>query len=1585
MAAPCHGVEMPSYWFQNRVHVVTGQWKEEVCDAKIPGPFPLEVRRTYVSMGPWSSALQGLALGWHWNHCRTSTITGGWWLSSDPVTGWPLAWPHQVANLWGNQHGNYGYAKGYAQGRERSGVTRYYRRLGTFFLEQHRRWDEGLSLYYREVDGGYTIEAAGEKQWYQAYFKAGHVRGENGFFLNYHTNKCALLLAVERLDTQLFYRYWLPKQQLVRKKKGVREWSEWTVYPFLSEIKQPGHPTLHIRYYGDFGSDWRAGRVYRWYTSSSDGKRPGYHVTYTKGCTTITTPLGAQHCYRYNDKKQMTHYLLRTDRGVEKEITYSWEGEKVVQITTSWGHTSRTEVLQYNADGELIRIERVWDGNRSTLCYRYDSRSRRIFEEKDGVQTTWVYRKHGGWIAQYVRIEGGITQRIFRTFDAWGQEIERQEDDGSSVEKENDAGVTYQTKIVRKSYQNGPFRGLIAQEQKTVYRRHAAEPLTHSLKKVYTYTPQRRIAAIHWFNGNTVVRWVTYAYTKQGWLKQEIHSNGLTIDKAYNKAGRCILYNDGSKKIFARYNAWGEKVYEASVLAWGTRRRIYRYNQHGQRIEKIAQGCTTRYSYDQRGRCVERSISGLQNSTETWHYSTSNRTILRKKTGRHPSIVQKDAMGRAVVQSQGGVVTRRRYSKQGWLLEEAQDGGLCIRTEYDLLGRPLKQTTSGTGWRHRTVVWSYQKGVITKCYDDGRRDILWMAGSDVVVEKQEDPVTETARWVWRTFDSSGRLCAVTKGDTTCRRTWHYQFDPFGKKIGEKVWRNGVAHTFRYQYDAWGNCTKKIEVEKERVWRYLYQNGALIEEHKPEGSVRRYCYSTDGVVGHQRARSCSKRQIVTTFDALDRCIKRVVFSPQRQKVQEIHYCYDSLDRIVERKEAHLVQGQCSGWCVTTNTYDLGGRLASKVMKSDTASVAWAWEYNVFGQLQRAITPRGILQYQWWDGALTCVKGEDGVHLVYTYDAMGNACTSTNVTDQITAHRRYNRWSELCEEKNERGEVIYKRYNALGECSHSTTPYGSVTRQRKQAMVEVHSPYGKRKSAVDVKKPYVIWGFSGVDYHPKVDALKRVVEDHTGEKFAYNGSGFRYRKAVAQVPPTYDLNGCAVRWSKDHYLLQYYHDQEWQLTYDSLGRLIEAHSPSVTKRWIYDAWHRPVTILRNGEATHMSYDETRSIAIHRKGRTVWRLCDCSAYEMGTTLWLGDGKKRVEAQHDALGSLCGVYDGEKEIAFPPLNGRGSVCAHSGDIHWSLWRFQGMLYDEDLGLYLGGRRFYSPHTGSWIQPDPIHEAQGAWRVSYALHNHYRYHERWGLACVALDAGTSLDRYHYLHHGRMLESGIIEELLNLNTHLGRGKSEDFSAIGIYHHTHPKRSVLFVNGIRTDFRTFLHSVRSISHNLQADVVGVYNPRHSLLADCWRGLQGFFRPTTHEAVDHQILRGIRLMQGNNPNKPLYLIGHSHGFARISQVVHALSLQEKSRMHLIGLGGGGGIGCGDVASCHNFVSEGDALIQYGYGMQTLFSQFRSTKMSITDASTACPWKEHALLGGTYQNYLEKIRWRMEFNYCTDSCRW
>lgn len=541
------------------------------------------------------------------------------------------------------------------------------------------------------------------------------------------------------------------------------------------------------------------------------------------------------------------------------------------------------------------------------------------------------------------------------------------------------------------------------------------------------------------------------------------------------------------------------------------------------------------------------------------------------------------------------------------------------------------------------------------------------------------------------YDALGHIAAVTR------------HDPLG---------NPMAHQ-EFRYDGSGNC-----VEERNARIFQGEPSDLFVVQRQYGPMNRLEVTIEAA-----GSSCETvyRQQYNSEGQLDRLVK-----PNGIR---LHYQYDGLGRLSEIQSS-------DGSIYYRYTYDASSRpvqLEDLVQGTSTRR-----RYNAFGQIVEEQLANGLTLVKDCDrkGRTTRLQLPDGTAIAYQYDAALLRSVSRLSTDGETVYTHsYTRYSptgavEKASLIGDLGPIVFQQdsrgYRTLVESSYWS----------QRIPIEGLDALG-RITAFDVTD-------SAGSYRMRFsyDALGQVIAENGAGmcSYSYDSLGNRRSKGASysEINPmhqlvgtashvyTYDANGNRITKTGAEE-----GSESVQYHYDALDRLVAAESTWQRTEYTYDALHRRIAkrlFVRDERAgvwtpeveCRYLYDGRLEIGAADAFGRIQELRVLGlglAGEAGAAVALELRGNIYAPIHDHRGSLVCLVDlatrqvaecsrttafGEEQL----FNGAGQRI--SKDKALNPWRFASKRVEDEIGLIFYGRRFYDPEIGRWLTRDPLGNIDG-------------------------------------------------------------------------------------------------------------------------------------------------------------------------------------------------------------------------------------------------------------------------------------
>jgi RHS repeat-associated protein len=614
-----------------------------------------------------------------------------------------------------------------------------------------------------------------------------------------------------------------------------------------------------------------------------------------------------------------------------------------------------------------------------------------------------------------------------------------------------------------------------------------------------------------------------------------------------------------------------------------------------------------------------------------------------------------------------GQVTHYAYNKAGQLTQLTLPGGLVWQFAYDGLGR-LNAVVNPNG----KIRASYT-------YDAFDR-----------IRTATDSEGYTLAYA---YDAADRLTQITYPDGTSRKYTYNRLD-----LASVTDRQG--RTAKYTYDANRQLTSMTD-PLGNVTRYTYwENGKLKSIIDPKGNVTSWSIDVEGRPAVKQYADGSKivygyddsGRLKSVRDALgqikqysytaDNRLAGIAYSYAVSPTPEVSFGYDPyFPRLVTMFD---------GTGTTSYSYVPVGSLGALRLQLEAGPIgAIAYAYDALGRISRRNVAGNIETFQ-YDG-LSRLTGHIDPLGQFSLTYLGQTGQITGRTQtSAAAYPAHTVWAYLANTGDRRLAAIASA--GMRAFSFATTPEDLITKTAETGAKSWAYGYdaGNRLTSA-VYSTGLPYGIT-LDPDGNITALK---EKSGTASFAYNG--LNELVTTGGVTYIYDANGNLRSDGKRTY------------SYDAENRLvgIAYAGTSNTTRFTYDGLGRRIAITETaGGKPVTSYYQWCG----------WRICRQFAGGVTLRLYYDEGEVlRATGQSlhygpDQLGSprnfaiATGKTGSVKALDFDPFgNALATPAAPLPD-----FRFAGMFYHGNSGLYLTQYRAYDPRTARWLSRDPLGEELG-------------------------------------------------------------------------------------------------------------------------------------------------------------------------------------------------------------------------------------------------------------------------------------
>ena len=821
----------------------------------------------------------------------------------------------------------------------------------------------------------------------------------------------------------------------------------------------------------------------------------------------------------------------------------------------------------------------------------------------------------------------------------------------------------------------------------------------------YTYDRLGRIIqcikpAMQDSQGNIFRPIVQYKYNLLDQVVEEINECGYVTKKSYNAYGKVtlILYPDGTSERFIYYlNGWLQ-------CKWN------------------AEGTSTRYGYDAKGRLIKESTFDTANvllKEEEYGYKGAL-LIYKKDPMGSVTTCQYDGAGRKIVEIEAGMrIDIFNYDKLGRITQIDHGEGLCDVLHYDYLDRPTeKESRDKQGNVYAKKGYTYDIfGNLeseTKYYDEAATTYTHYKPTGEIECETDSLGAKTHYFYEYGFVNPLQQKVRRKAKTDpLGRVTVVEEDAYGRPVRETLFdTQGPAAYKEFAYDAKGRKTLEKEVvyangqvQREYALAWTYNNKGLVETETdwPSNRLTHYLYDVRG----RRIQKQKPSGIILyySYDVLDRLI---ALSSSDQTVAYIYH-YDLKDHPIA-------------------TYDVNQKL---------------WQRRSYDAL----------------GRLTYEEFLPNVMLQFSYDALDRPLKMT-LTDGSQVDYSYNA-KYLSSLKRSNQELNDFTYNLMGQLRAYQTPMGVIARSfdKLGRRVKTVAPSWQEEllkfDAVGNLLSSRLQDRAGECYtHFAYDALSQLSYEN-GEKYVFDSLHNCIEKngqvvlvnASNQVMQdaayscAYDLNGNLVQKGSTHY------------TYDALDRLIRIDEGGQMSALLYDPFGRCIQAEEAGQVRRFFYQSDIEIGCLEKGvLKEFRAIHPQTLE---TLSIEVDKQFYIPVQDHRLNICTLLQTEESYRYSAFGIEDPAQAPMNP-----WRFAGKRAFGSL-IYFG-KRFYDPSLGRFLSPDPAKDGLNLY--AYVRNNPFKYTDPNGLMAMALGAAKIIVPIVKFSFGATLGPVILPTALTIAT-----------------------------------------------------------------------------------------------------------------------------------------------------------------------------------------------------------------------------
>ncbi|MHA3023874.1 putative T7SS-secreted protein [Mycobacterium sp. BMJ-28] len=583
------------------------------------------------------------------------------------------------------------------------------------------------------------------------------------------------------------------------------------------------------------------------------------------------------------------------------------------------------------------------------------------------------------------------------------------------------------------------------------------------------------------------------------------------------------------------------------------------------------------------------------------------------------------------------------------------------------------------------------------------------------------------------YDRAGRVTSRTAPDGSSE-SWSY--DGEGNRIS---YTNAVGATTRWEYGFYDLPVARIDADGSRT-HFSYDNARrLIAVTNAAGLTWSYQYAADGMLAAQTDFDGATTRY--TYDAAGRLASRT-----NAVGQTVTYSYDAAGRMISESSG---DGDFGGERVDY-TYDAAGKLLSVVMP-------WAhieYGYDAAGRVISETTDDRVVQSvfnaagdaveTFTPSGLRTALSYDRRGLVESLSTAGQRCEITS--DELGRTTRLQYGTTAIDSAFDTAGRLTGRRVLAGLRDLSVLNLGTGSGGATQVLAAASYTFRPDDTLAEVSTADPTAPVLGTAASYGTDILGRLVSRRPADAVA-ESTVFD----AAQNPTITEGSAATAGWRYEGTRL--IDDGRARYHYDAAGRLIQTVTKRLSRKpdvWHYhwDAWDRLRTVVTpDGQTYRYTYDPS--------GR---RLTKISDQETVTFAWHGTqlveqttttgqvtswsylpGQFTPRTQTHTTATTSDLRAGELSLDTPaalapqteidrrfyalvtdhidtpvglldPTTGTLAGQAHAsmwGQTTWTgtdtPWRYPGQYHDPETGLHYNHHRYYQPHSGRYLSPDPL------------------------------------------------------------------------------------------------------------------------------------------------------------------------------------------------------------------------------------------------------------------------------------------
>ncbi len=994
-------------------------------------------------------------------------------------------------------------------------------------------------------------------------------------------------------------------------------------------------------------------------------------------------------------------------------------------------------------------------------------------KEPSGLITRFTYRGDSDSLASRLTYDGEkILTREFFEYNSDHILIKTLQDDGSTPDPQDLTGVT-QRKIkqitLKTSQPHQGFPEIIEEKD-----------LHHQLlkKTVLTYNARGKITSQDIYDSQGQFRYrLATEYDGQGRVISQTNALGQTESYTYDAVGNKTMIRSGRLTTYHTYDFASRLIQTTIEGEDGLKQTTYhKYNLKNQKISTIdPHGHETRFSYDAFDNLLETNLPTSEVLKAT--YDAFGHQLSSTDGNGHTTTRTYNAKGKPTsIHHPDGTVETYLYNIDGTLKTHIDQQGTSIEHIYDVNGRLIqKEIVSSSGQTLSLESWTYGSyqllsktdaaGTVTTYeYDGAGRKIGEVCGQDRIEY---------------TYDSLGRISKTRCGPRIQMQDYDL-LDRVIEERTEDLEGNILLKTL-YAYDSAGNKTEITHWTSTGPSTELTLYDSLnrpVQHLDPLGHVTVTTY--DDALFQKTTTDPEGTRRIETYDILGRLSLLELKNPSNDLLHQEAYFYDGAGNKIRQETTVIIPRAPPKIITTLWEYGPLNRLlilteAEGTLQQRTTRYA----YTLKGLLQQIQKPDGTALKYTYDALNRLLELESSdlsCHYLFSYNALHQPILIEDLTQNTRTLRSYDQFSRLISETLGNGLSVHSAYDILGRKTALTLPdHSSITYTYDAAFlreISRNSPdlellYTHRYTRFDPSGhlleqelicnlgsqefiidplgrtvgtycPYfdaTIASFDGrgnlqtvkqegLTYQYTYDDLSQLTTenhhtylyDSNHNRVAKNGKTSTFNSLNQIDLYTYDKNGNPLSDGKTHF------------AYDALDRLTAVITGTHYAQFTYDAFHRRITkklFVRKNDAwveeSHLRYlyDGDNEIgSADRSGnlQEVRVLGLGKGAEIGASVAIELQNKIYAPLHDFRGNIIKLISktGQIEESYTyTAFGEETVSNPLNP-----WRYSSKRTETEFNLVYFGRRFYAPHLGRWLTPDPQGFTDGMNLYAYVHNN---------------------------------------------------------------------------------------------------------------------------------------------------------------------------------------------------------------------------------------------------------------------------